>query len=178
MKNLMKEVMVLRDPGKIKIIFNKWRGKILELLSKKPHTIKELAELLKLNPGTVFHHIKILEEAGLIRIVRTEMVGNIVMKFYQSAAREFRFDLLETKDTKIHSIIKSKLKHIVNALTAYGIKVPDNEKDPFLKQIAEFWDLENKIKESIEVKTTIDDFPADVQREVFILISLLKRGFY
>ncbi|MHA1301840.1 MAG: ArsR/SmtB family transcription factor [Candidatus Helarchaeota archaeon] len=170
----MKEVMVLRDPNKVKIIFNKWRGKILELLSQKPHTIKELANILKVNPGTVFHHIKILEHAELIEIIRTEMVGNIVMKFYQSVAREFRFDLLETKDTKIHSIIESKLKNIVNALSAYGIDIPDEKKNEIIKQIAEFWDLENKIKESIEVKTTIKNYPADIQREVFILISSIK----
>jgi DNA-binding transcriptional ArsR family regulator len=170
----MKEVMVLRDPDKVKIIFNKWRGKILDLLSKKPYTIKELAEILKINPGTVFHHMKILEGAGLIEIIRTEMVGNIVMKFYQSVAREFRFDLLETKDTKIHSIIESKLKKIVNALSTYRINIPDDKKKTVLKQIAEFWDLENKIKENIEVETTIKDFTADIQREVFILVSLLK----
>ncbi|MFX0135322.1 MAG: ArsR/SmtB family transcription factor [Candidatus Hodarchaeota archaeon] len=170
----MKEVMVLRDPDKVKIVFNKWRGRILDLLSKKPYTIKELAEILKINPGTVFHHMKILEEAGLIEIIRTEMVGNIVMKFYQSVAREFRFDLLETKDTKIHSIIESKLKKIVDALSTYGITIPDDKKKQVLKQVAEFWDLENKIKENIEVKTTIKDFTADIQREVFILVSLLK----
>jgi len=170
----MKEVMVLRDPNKVKIIFKKKKEKILELLSQKPHTIKELANILKVNPGTVFHHIKILEHAELIEIIRTEMVGNIVMKFYQSVAREFRFDLLETKDTKIHSIIESKLKNIVNALSAYGIDIPDEKKNEIIKQIAEFWDLENKIKESIEVKTTIKNYPADIQREVFILISSIK----
>lgn len=166
--------MVLSDPEKVKIIFNKWRAKILELLSKEPHTIKEMAITLKINPGTVFHHIKILEDAGLIEIVRTESIGNIIMKYYQSVAREFRFDLLETKDEKIHSIIESKLEKIVNALSAYGINIPDNEKSAVKKQIAEFWDLENKIKESIEVQTMIKDFSADIQREVFILVSLLK----
>ena len=170
----MKEVMVLRDPKKIKIIFNKWRAKILEMLSKKPHTIKEMADILKINPGTVFHHINILKDADLVEIIREELLGNITMRYYQSVAREFRFDLLETKDTKIHSLIESKLEGIVNALKYYGIVIPDKDKKTAEKKIAELWDLENKIKESIEVNPTIESPAEDIRGEVFLLASLLK----
>lgn len=42
------------------------RLKIVGLLAEKPYSVEELAELLKLKPSTVSHHLARLAEAGLV----------------------------------------------------------------------------------------------------------------
>jgi DNA-binding transcriptional ArsR family regulator len=43
------------------------RLKIVGLLAEKSYSVEELAELLKLKPSTVSHHLSRLSEAGLVR---------------------------------------------------------------------------------------------------------------
>ncbi len=42
------------------------RLKIVGLLAEKPYSVEELAELLKLKPSTISHHLSRLAEAGLV----------------------------------------------------------------------------------------------------------------
>src|ERR1043165_10030354 len=43
------------------------RLKIVGLLAEKSYSVEELAELLKLKPSTVSHHLARLAEAGLVK---------------------------------------------------------------------------------------------------------------
>jgi len=49
-----------------KALSNRARAEILRLLYKHPMSVEEIAEEVKLQPITVRHHLRILEEAGLI----------------------------------------------------------------------------------------------------------------
>ena len=52
------------------------RLKIVGLLAEKSYSVEELAELLKLKPSTVSHHLARLSEAGLVR-ARSESYYNV-----------------------------------------------------------------------------------------------------
>jgi predicted transcriptional regulator len=52
------------------------RLKIVGLLAEKPYSVEELAELLKLKPPTISHHLAKLVEAGLIKS-HTESYYNV-----------------------------------------------------------------------------------------------------
>ena len=52
----------------------------------------ELAEKLGLPKGTVGHHLKVLEKAGLVHVVRTRQVRAVTEKFYGRVARLFLFE--------------------------------------------------------------------------------------
>jgi predicted transcriptional regulator len=52
------------------------RLKIVGLLAEKSYSVEELAELLKLKPSTVSHHLSRLAEAGLVRS-RSESYYNV-----------------------------------------------------------------------------------------------------
>lgn len=52
------------------------RLKIVGLLAEKSYSVEELAELLKLKPSTVSHHLSRLSEAGLVR-ARSESYYNV-----------------------------------------------------------------------------------------------------
>lgn len=62
------------------------RLKIVGLLAEKPYSVEELAELLKLKPSTVSHHLSRLAEAGLVQ-ARSESYYN-VYRLDQSVLQE------------------------------------------------------------------------------------------
>jgi len=66
-----------------KIFSDKTRLKIIELLAEKEMANTQLAELTKLSKATISHHIKLLVNAGIVKISRIEHEEHgIQMKFY------------------------------------------------------------------------------------------------
>ena len=53
------------------------RGKIIELLHKKPSNANKIAELLKLDYKTVRHHLEILEKNSIIIAVNKGNYGAV-----------------------------------------------------------------------------------------------------
>lgn len=52
-------------------------------------TTTQLAEQVGLAKGTVSHHLKVLETAGLVKVVRTRKVRALTESFYGRSARLF-----------------------------------------------------------------------------------------
>lgn len=48
--------------------------------------------------GTVGHHLKVLEKAGLIRVVRTRQVRALTEKYYGRVARLFELQSVESEE--------------------------------------------------------------------------------
>jgi DNA-binding MarR family transcriptional regulator len=59
------------------------------ILRERAASITELANALSCPKGTVGHHVKVLERAGLIRVVRTRKVRALTEKYYGRVARLF-----------------------------------------------------------------------------------------
>lgn len=81
------------------------RTDIMVLLAERPATTKQLAEALDKPKGTIGHHLKVLEEAGLIAVVRTRQVRAITEKYYGRLARTYVFPSLEDRDAEDHGFI-------------------------------------------------------------------------
>ncbi|HEY7126576.1 MAG TPA: ArsR family transcriptional regulator [Ktedonobacterales bacterium] len=73
-----------------KAISDPTRQKILGMLGQQALTTKQLSEMLEQPKGTIGHHLKVLEGAGLIHVVRTRPVRAIIEKYYGRVARHFR----------------------------------------------------------------------------------------
>jgi DNA-binding transcriptional ArsR family regulator len=84
------EAMSLATPEQFKAIGDTTRTRLLGLLSQRAATTKQLAEALNLPKGSVGHHLKVLEAAGLIHVVRTRQVRAITEKYYGRVARLYR----------------------------------------------------------------------------------------
>ena len=82
-------VFRVEEPAQYKALFEETRLQIVELLLDRAATIKELADTLDKPKGTIGHHVSALEEARLIRVVRTEMVRAIEAKYYGRVARTY-----------------------------------------------------------------------------------------
>lgn len=85
------EVLEVREPEQFKAVGDSTRHRIIVLLSEKAATTSQLAEALGQPKGSVGHHLKVLEEAGLIRVVRTRQVRAMTEKYYGRTARLFNF---------------------------------------------------------------------------------------
>lgn len=69
------------------------RSRILGVIQHQPATAKQIADRLGMAPGTVGHHLHVLEEAGLAQVVARRLVRGIVAKYYTRTARIFDFKL-------------------------------------------------------------------------------------
>ena len=82
------------------------RSRILSIIKHEPLTAKQLGDRLNIPPGTVGHHLQVLEAAGLAQIVARRLVHGIVAKYYTRTARIFQFDFPPEVTPRIESTLK------------------------------------------------------------------------
>src|SRR5438067_423712 len=85
----LEERIALTRPAQVKALGHPLRNTILGLLHERAATVTELAAAVERPKSTVAHHVKVLAEAGLIRVVRTRRVRAIEERFYGRTARMF-----------------------------------------------------------------------------------------
>lgn len=85
---------VVSDLSQLKALSHELRQLILGTLCKEPMTTKQVAKKLGQPPTKLYHHVAILEEAGLLRLVETRQNRGTTEKYYQAVAG--RFEVGET----------------------------------------------------------------------------------
>src|SRR5215211_7713535 len=90
-----RDILEVRDPKQFKAVGDPTRSKLISLLTEKAATTSQLAEALGHPTGSIGHHLKALETADLIRVVRTRQVRAITEKYYGRTARLFDFREIE-----------------------------------------------------------------------------------
>lgn len=88
----MIEELELDTEEKLKAFTHPYRMKLIHVLREltRPATATEVARVLGDGPGKVHYHMRLLEQAGIVSLVRTETVNGIVARFYEPAARHYR----------------------------------------------------------------------------------------
>ena len=81
--------LALTTPAQVKALSHPLRTAILGLLHERAATVTELAIAVARPKSTVAHHVKVLTEADLARVVRTRRVRAIEERFYGRTARMF-----------------------------------------------------------------------------------------
>lgn len=84
--------VVASTPKQLKAVADETRMDILNLLLDRAATVSQLADALGRPKGTVGYHVKVLEDAGLIRLVRTGKVRAITEKYYGRVGRTILFE--------------------------------------------------------------------------------------
>ena len=90
--------IALTMPSQVKAIGHPLRTTILGLLHERAATVTELAVAVERPKSTVAHHVKVLTQAGLVRVVRTRRVRAIEERFYGRTARMFYVGLERSPD--------------------------------------------------------------------------------
>ena len=91
------ETLLFERVEQYSALFEDTRMQIVELVLERAATIKELAMALEKPPGTIGHHVGVLESAGLIHVVRTKKVRAIEAKYYGRTARTYLLGDGQTK---------------------------------------------------------------------------------
>ena len=85
------ETLLVSEPEQLRALGDELRGRIVSLLRERAWSTQQLARELDVPKGTMGHHLKVLERAGLIRVVHTRQVRALTEKFYGRVARLFLF---------------------------------------------------------------------------------------
>jgi DNA-binding transcriptional ArsR family regulator len=94
------DTLLVTEREQLRAIADDRRTKIIALVRDRARSIQELSQELELPKGTVGHHVKVLEHAGLIHVVRTRKVRAVTEKFYGRTARLFLFEVEDTADMR------------------------------------------------------------------------------
>jgi len=85
----LQERALLTAPRELRALAHPLRSTLLDLVLERAATVSELAAAVGRPKSTVAHHVGVLVEAGLFRVVRTRRVRAIDERFYGRTARAF-----------------------------------------------------------------------------------------
>jgi DNA-binding transcriptional ArsR family regulator len=81
------DVLHIAGEEQLRAVNNLVRHRILAVLRDGPATISQVATKLNLLKGSSSYHIRLLERAGLIRMIDTRRVRGVTERYYAPAAR-------------------------------------------------------------------------------------------
>jgi len=87
------EVSVIEDLETLRACLHPLRLAILECLQDEALNVAQVCERLGIRSTTLYYHVRELEKAGLIRLVRTTVESGIQTKYYRAVARFYRLPL-------------------------------------------------------------------------------------
>jgi DNA-binding transcriptional ArsR family regulator len=99
------DTLIVSDPAQHRAIADPFRNQLIQLLRDRAQSTQEISEALSVPKGTVGHHLKVLERAGLIRVVRTRKVRAVTEKFYGRTARLFLYQTEDPADGRAISAV-------------------------------------------------------------------------
>lgn len=104
------DVLYVRRPDQLKALGDELRARIVVMLRERAQSVSELAEKLTMAKGTVGHHVKVLESAGLVQVVRTRRVRAVTEKYYGRTARLFLYETSDGSREDVRNIVAASLR--------------------------------------------------------------------
>ena len=84
--------LIITTIQQFKAVNDPIRARILGIIQNRPATAKQIADLLGATPGTIGHHLHVLEDAGLAQVVARRIIRGIIASYYTRTARIFDFN--------------------------------------------------------------------------------------
>jgi DNA-binding transcriptional ArsR family regulator len=119
------ELAELESTDKLEELMHRVRGPLLRHL-RTPHSAAELAAALDVPVTRLYHHLKVLESAGLIEVVATRRVGAALERRYRAIARGFQVGPDAVRDSTdlaraLASVLDSTRADLVGAVESGAI---------------------------------------------------------
>ncbi len=124
--------LFVTTPQQFKAIGDPTRSRILAIIRHRPATAKQIANTLKIAPGTIGHHLQVLEAAGLAQVVARRLTHGIIAKYYTRTARIFKFDFAPEVRGNMSvalDIISKVRDELAESISAYGDTATTNGED-------------------------------------------------
>ncbi|WP_313341498.1 helix-turn-helix domain-containing protein [Sedimentibacter sp.] len=127
------DYIILKTDKELKILMSPIRQKIIKIMSRegKPVTSKHLADKLNISPSSAQHHIKQLQQVGIVEFDHNEIINGITAKYLRlsektvSIGQDINDDLSSERDVLARSILSK---------TYNGYKELINEKRQLLAE--------------------------------------------
>jgi DNA-binding transcriptional ArsR family regulator len=97
----LEDLRVVSSPRELRAVAHPLRATILDLLLERAATVGELAAAVGRPAGTVAHHVGVLADAGLLKVVRTRRVRAIDERFYGRTARIFYVGVIRPEQARM-----------------------------------------------------------------------------
>jgi DNA-binding transcriptional ArsR family regulator len=141
------DTMIVSEPAQLRAMADPFRVQLIQLLRDRARSTQELAEQLSMPKGTVGHHLKVLEAAGLIRVVRTRKVRALTEKFYGRTARLFLYQTEDPADGRAISAVTLRqaanevdLAPLVAGFGLVRARLTEKEIDRFERRVKKLMD--------------------------------------
>ncbi|CAM5491057.1 ArsR/SmtB family transcription factor [Streptomyces avidinii] len=82
--------LVLRSPEQFKALGHPVRHRMVNVLRQRPATLRQLAEVLGMSKGTIGYHVRVLREAGLVRLSETRQVRGGTEQYFALVSHGFK----------------------------------------------------------------------------------------
>jgi len=92
-KQKVKEIAIVEDPQKLKMILNRLSWRILVMLSEKEMYPLEMAKKLGVHEQKVYYHVRKLAKAGAITVTREEEKKGAIAKYYKAVSPAFGIEI-------------------------------------------------------------------------------------
>ena len=171
--------MIIKDPEVAKLFADDTRRSILHMLRHHEMSTTDLAKALEKSHSSIIHHLNLLKDAGLVVVTRTERVRNMVQTYYQSTAKRFiiSYSLSEaiSGEEGVETWRADMLQNTMEGLKAYGVEVPEGERDRALKLMDTFFLREQKaLEETVEQQVEPGTPERWHNRQVIQLLTRIK----
>jgi DNA-binding transcriptional ArsR family regulator len=161
-----KNYIVLKTDKELKILMSPIRQKIIKIMSRegKPVTSKHLADKLNISPSSAQHHIKQLQQVGIVEFDHDELINGITAKYLRlsektvSIGQDINDDLSSERDVLARSILSNTYngyKELINE-NRYLLAEEYRKGNKFADQLTGVVHLSTE--EANELFNIIDDF--------------------
>lgn len=116
-------ILIVETPEQIKAFTDPLRLRVLRMLCEDAATNQQLADALGEPHAKVLYHVRFLVEAGLIKLIDTQIKGGNVEKYYRAVARIF--DLrpapgdVETEQALIATVLDTLRQRMLTSLVEF-----------------------------------------------------------
>jgi len=123
----MKAIKVVNDPEKFQLLADDSRRKIIFLLRATEMTVSQIASTLEVTPQAIYHHIKKLQKADLVQVVREERVGHLIESYYRATAEAFLCSVGSTPSGRV--FFEKQMGTTLDSLGKIGFDLEYDEDD-------------------------------------------------
>ncbi|MFJ7587695.1 ArsR/SmtB family transcription factor [Streptomyces sp. NPDC097617] len=158
--------LVLRSPEQFKALGHPVRHRMVNVLRQRPATLRQLAEVLGMSKGTIGYHVRVLREAGLVRLSETRQVRGGTEQYFALVSHGF----------KLHQDAAVGPEFLINA--ALGEMLPSRPDQASHTVLRHLWltDVEAHALEARLRAMAAEPYPADLAHgEPYgLLVSLFR----
>ncbi|MDH6132714.1 DNA-binding transcriptional ArsR family regulator [Kitasatospora sp. MAA4] len=105
------EPLVLQTPAQFKALGHPVRHRMVNVLRQRPATLRQMTGALGMAKGTIAYHVRVLREAGIVRLAETRQVRGGTEQYFALVSRGFK--LAEDADVGSEFLVKAALDEML-----------------------------------------------------------------